>query len=82
MIQGRATRWGDPLKEVDHLMKHQAAATVAPMPLPTELEALSSLAVTVLNGPTNDADLCGVCRSAWLCERIVLAEHNCDLAGL
>jgi hypothetical protein len=43
---------------------------------PAELEALSSLAVTVLNEHTNDADLCAVCGSAWPCEQAVLAEHN------
>ena len=76
LAHGGATPLGRPLKEVDHLMKHQAATTVAPKHLPTELEALSPLAVTVLNEHTNDADLCAVCGSAWPCEQAVLAEHN------
>ncbi|MGH8420996.1 MAG: hypothetical protein ACRER3_01395 [Pseudomonas fluorescens] len=39
-------------------------------------EALSSLVVTVLTEHANDADLGAVCRCAWPCERVVLAEHN------
>lgn len=46
---GGTTRWGEPFKELDHLMTHQTANTLAPERLPTELEALASLAVTVLN---------------------------------
>lgn len=72
---------GRSLKEVDHLMKHQAATTLAPKRLPTELEALSSLAVTVLSEHTNQADLCAVCGSAWPCERVMLAEHSYELAA-
>jgi hypothetical protein len=46
--------------------------------LPAGLEALSSLAVRVLNQHTNHnhADLCAVCGCAWPCERAVLADHN------
>ncbi len=48
----------------------------------TALEALSSLAVTILNEHTDDADnLCVVCGSAWPCELVVLAEHNYELAA-
>ncbi len=63
-------------------MKHQAATTLAAKRLPTELEAPSSLAVTVPNEHTNQADLCAVCGSAWPCERVVLAEHNYELVAL
>jgi hypothetical protein len=40
------------------------------------LEALLSLAVTVLNGHTADAGLCVVRGSAWPRKRVVLAEHS------
>ncbi len=50
--------------------------------LPAGLEALSSLAVTVLNVHTNQVDLCAVCGSAWPCERVVvLAEHSYELVA-
>lgn len=76
LTQAGATRWVDPLKEVDHLMNHQAATTLAPEDLRAELQALSSLAVTVLTEHTNDADLCAVCGCAWPCDLAVLADHN------
>lgn len=44
--------------------------------LPVGLEALSSLAVRVLNKHTNQAGCCAVCGSAWPCEQASLAEHN------
>jgi hypothetical protein len=44
--------------------------------LPVGLEALSSLAVRVLNEHTNQAGYCTACRSAWPCEQASLAEHN------
>ncbi len=44
--------------------------------LPVGLEALSSLAVRVLNEHTNQAGRCTACRSAWPCEQASLAEHN------
>lgn len=44
--------------------------------LPVGLEALSSLAVRVLNEHTNHAGLCEVCGFAWLCKWAVLADHN------
>jgi hypothetical protein len=41
---------GDPLKEADHLMNHQPAATPATQGLPAAgLEALSSLVVMVVH---------------------------------
>jgi hypothetical protein len=48
---------------------------------PSELEALSSLAVTVLNEHTNDADPCAVCGSTWPCERVIPAEHFSRFRG-
>lgn len=44
--------------------------------LPVGPEALSLLAVTVLNEHINQAGLCAVCGSAWPCESAVLADHN------
>jgi hypothetical protein len=50
--------------------------------LPAGLEALWSLAVTVLNAHTDAAGLCAVCGCAWPCELVLLADHNYDLAAL
>jgi hypothetical protein len=44
-------------------------------------EALSSLAVAILNEHVNAAGLYAVCGCGWPCERVVLAEHNYDLAA-
>jgi len=44
--------------------------------LPAGLEALSSLAGTVLNEHTNDADWSAVCESVWPCDLVMLADHN------
>ncbi|MGH4011632.1 MAG: hypothetical protein ACRDTH_26290 [Pseudonocardiaceae bacterium] len=63
-------------------MKHQPAATPAAEGVPAGLEALSSLAVTVLNAHANAAGLCAVCGCAWPCEVVVVADHNYDLAAL
>ncbi|MGH3874680.1 MAG: hypothetical protein ACRDSR_24795 [Pseudonocardiaceae bacterium] len=43
---------------------------------PVGLEALSSLAVRVLNEHTNQAGRRAACRSAWPREQASLAEHN------
>ena len=40
------------------------------------LGTLSSLAVAVLTEHTNDRGLCAVCRYAWPCELVALADHN------
>lgn len=72
---------GELPKEVDHPMKHQAAITVAPEQRPADLEALSSLAATVLKEHTSTAKLCAMCGTPWPCERVLLADHNYDLAA-
>jgi hypothetical protein len=57
---------------------HHAATT----PTPAGLEALTSLAVTVLNAHTDAAGLCSVCGCGWPCELVLLAGHNYDLAAV
>jgi len=54
------------------------AATIGTTALP-EFEALLTLATRVINEHVDDRGLCGVCGSAFPCERAVLAEHNLDL---
>lgn len=44
--------------------------------LPITLELLRALAISVLHEHAAAARLCVVCRSAWPCERVVLASHN------
>jgi hypothetical protein len=61
-------------------MNHQPAVTPAAEGLPAGVEALSSLAVTVLNAHTNAVGLCAVCGCTWPCELVLRAEHNYDLA--
>ena len=58
--------------------------TPAPVPreVLTDCEALTSLAVTVLNEHVNAAGLCTVCGCVWPCELLLLADHNYDLAAL
>lgn len=63
-------------------MNHQPAATPAAEGLRAELEALSSLAVRVLNTHTDAAGLYAVCGCTWPCDRVVLADHNFGLAAL
>jgi hypothetical protein len=63
-------------------MRHQPAATPAVEGLPAGLEALSSLAITVLNKHVNAAGRCAVCGCGWPCELVLLADHNYDLAAL
>jgi hypothetical protein len=62
-------------------MTHQPAATPAVEALPAGLEALSSLAITVLNKHVNTAGLCAVCGCSWPCELVLLAAYNYDLAA-
>jgi hypothetical protein len=62
-------------------MDRQAATTPTPKRLPDKLEALWSLAVTVLNAHTDTAGLCAVCGWTWPCELVLLADHNYDLAA-
>jgi hypothetical protein len=57
-------------------MTSDNTTALTPREVLADCEALSSLAVTVLNEHANDADLCAVCGCAWPCERAVLAEHN------
>ncbi|MDQ3763437.1 MAG: hypothetical protein M3460_17955, partial [Actinomycetota bacterium] len=61
---------------------HYAATTLAPERLFTELEALSSLVVTVLGAHTNAAGLCAVYRCAWPCALVLCAGHNYHLAAM
>ena len=61
---------------------HQAATTPAAEGLPVGLEALSSLAVRVLEAHTNTAGLCAMCGCAWPCELALRADHTYDLAAL
>jgi hypothetical protein len=63
-------------------MKQQSAATAAVEGLPAGLEALSSLAVTVLNEHVNAARRCAVCGCVWPCELVLLADHNYDLVAV
>jgi hypothetical protein len=63
-------------------MKHQPAVTPVAEGLLAGLEALSSLAVEVLDDHTDAAGLCAVCGCAWSCEMVLLADHNYDLAAL
>lgn len=60
---------------------HHAATALTTEVLPAGLEALSSLAVTVLNVHTSEAGLCAVCGYTWPCELVRLADHNYDLAA-
>ncbi len=46
------------------------------------MEALRSLAVTVINAHTDAAGLCAVCGCDWPCELVLLADHNYCLAAL
>jgi hypothetical protein len=62
-------------------MNHQPATTPAAEELPAGLEALSSLAATVLGAHTNTTGLCAVCGCAWPCELVLRANHNYDLAA-
>jgi hypothetical protein len=65
-------------------MASRNTTTLAPSGRPPDLKplaSLASLAVTVLNEHTNAAGLCAVCGCRWPCERVVLAEHNYDLAA-
>lgn len=55
------------------MTSQDTAASLGGGDLPAGLEALSSLAVRVLNDHANRAEVCGC---AWPCERAVLAEHN------
>jgi hypothetical protein len=61
---------------------HHTAITLTVEGLPAGLEALSSLAVRVLDSHTNAASLCAVCGCAWPCELVLLADHHYDLAAL
>lgn len=56
-------------------VQHAATALTA-KGLPAELEAVWSLAVRVLNAHTDTAGQCAVCRRAWPCELVLLADHN------
>ncbi|MGH3696964.1 MAG: hypothetical protein ACRDRX_23795 [Pseudonocardiaceae bacterium] len=59
------------------MQRPPALAIVSEMDyFPPELERLCSRAALVLNEHVNHVDLCAVCGSAWLCERVQLAEHN------
>jgi hypothetical protein len=60
---------------------HHAATALTAEGLPVGLEALSSLAVTVLNEHVNAAGLCAVCGCAWPCELVLHVDHNYDLAA-
>jgi hypothetical protein len=57
-------------------MSQDTAPPLAGSGLPAGLEALSSLAVTVLNEHTNDAGWCAVCESAWPCDLVMLTDHS------
>jgi len=41
-----------------------------------ELDRLAQLATAMLNEHTKGDGLCAVCRCAWPCARVHLAEHN------
>jgi hypothetical protein len=57
-------------------MTSDNTTALAPRKVLAGCEALSSFAVTALNEHTNHAALCAVCGCVWLCERVVLADHN------
>jgi hypothetical protein len=63
-------------------MKHQPITALTAEELLAGLEALSSLAMRVLDAHIDAAGLCAVCGAAWLCELVLLADHNYDLAAL
>lgn len=54
----------------------QTAGSLVSERVPADLTALSSLATRVLKAHTDAAGLCTVCRSAWPCELVILADHN------
>ena len=64
---------------MDHDDAHGSGTTPVGDHLPPELVWLCAMAIRVLNEHTNDHDLCAVCRCAWPCARVALAEHNLAL---
>lgn len=56
-------------------MTSDNTTALAPRKVLAGCEALS-FAVTVLNEHINDTGLCAVCERVWLCERVVLVDHN------
>ena len=57
-------------------MTSDNTTALAPRKVLAGCEALSSFAVTVLNEHTNNTGLCAICECVWLCERVVLVDHN------
>jgi hypothetical protein len=41
-----------------------------------ELRQLAALASAVLTEHVSDHEVCAVCRCAWPCDRVILADHN------
>jgi hypothetical protein len=58
------------------MSSQQVVPPVATTDLRAEFAALSSVAVAVLTEHTDDRGLCAVCRCAWPCAQVVLADHN------